>query len=225
MNDVIGETSEKAKRKNDERRYAKRSPRRSWIYLFPLSIVLISILRILWSRLANPESNVISYPYWSHLGEVTGLTLLVIIGAVTGCVGMIIVRGTYLLVTDSANRRVVSQWGWALMWTFVLAPIAGFLLLGGAFFAPQEITHRQFDDHLYVLISDYWNFERSQPIILYECDAGGWWCQQVAVSPPSSGGYGNLDLAQDENTGHIQVLYGIGNTPGVLFDYDPDSDE
>ncbi len=216
---------EKAKLKHDERLYAKRGMRRSWIYLFPLSIVLISLLNFLWSRLANPEQHVISYPYWSRLGEVRGLTLLVIPGAVVGCVGMIIVRGTYLLVNDSASRRIVRQWGWALLLTFVLAPLAGFILLAASVFAPQEITHRQFDDHLYVLISDYWNSEQSQPIKLYECDTGGWWCQEVALSPPGSGGYGNLDLAQDETSGHIQVLHRVGDTSVVLFDYDPESDE
>lgn len=170
---------EKGKRKNDE--LTQHRPRFKRSYLLPLSIIFACGLTMAWTWLASPAEGVIVYPLWSLLNCIRGLTALYAVGAVLGCLGMIISSDfpddwTY-------HRRVYIKWkrvfGWLLV-TILMTPFACtlcFVMMGSH---DQQLATGRVNNRFYVLARfslDY--FGEYYLTRLYDCDFSGVWCTEI----------------------------------------------
>lgn len=221
MDEFINEQSEKIKPKRDglPRRRGDR-----WIYLFPLAIVFMGGLNLLWWVLAHPAPDVISYEYWIRIREVQGWLMVVIVGAIVGVLGSIIIRSMILLNSHAPIRPEALRWRKATLLTLILAWCVGgvFLIAPLSLGNARALNSRQYDDSLYVLIYDPTVVSSGRFIKLYACDVEGSWCRLVADDIPPHAPYDEMRLIPG-SPDRIRIVHpNVDNE--VFYEYLPVSD-
>ncbi len=223
MDEFIEKQPEKGKPKRDMLPH-RRGDR--WIYLFPLAIVFMGGLNLLWWVLAHPAPDVIAFTYWVGIREVQGWLMVVIVGAIAGVLGTIIVRGTagIRMQANLPGLLDLLRWHRALLWTIVLAVLVGGFVLSQPHYSgnARALSSRQYEERFYVLIYDPTVVSSGRFIKLYACDVERRWCPLVADDIPPHYPYDDMRLIPG-SPDRIRIVHPNVNNQ-VFYEYAPARD-